>query len=150
MGKPPTKPRPPKSTSSAAAAIMWELREEFRLYRQKSEDQALAQREQITELKIQMGDDRKAVKSQFDSVNSHLTALMTADGRMRTDLEQFIGKYDAPKMLVRIEGVEKEIDALKSRNDKQDGAATMLRIMWLVIGGVIGGVTVGLILAATK
>lgn len=118
------------------------LTQEFALFRQSSESQSQQRSEQIQELKTTITEEHKSVTRQFESVNQHLSALMVADGKLRSDLEQYMLKHDAPRILVRLETVENKVTALERRNDKLDGAALAAKGLWFVMGGLVIGLLV--------
>ncbi len=125
----------PKNTIS-------QLYQEFVLYRQSSELQSKQRSEQLEKLEGVVSENHKSFSRQFDSVNTHLNALTVADGRLRSDLEHYIERHDAPKMLVRLEEAEKRITVLERRNDKMDGAAIAAKVLWFALGGILVGLAV--------
>jgi len=128
--------------SATVEQLVYELKSEFALFRQGSELQSRERTEQLAKLETIVAKNHESHTRQFDSVNTHLNALMVADGKLRSDLEQYMLKHDAPRLLVRIENNEKEIAELKRRNDRLDGAALAIRGLWIAIGGVVGALLV--------
>ena len=136
----PNSRRPSKASS--LELLVYELKEEFALFRQSSEIQSKERTEQLVRLEQYVAKNHDSTVRRFDSVNTHLNALMVADGKLRADLTEYIAKHDAPRMLVRIEESEKRIAALEKRNDRLDGAALAIRGLWILVGGVVGALLV--------
>lgn len=132
-----SRPRPPST-----ASLVGQLKHDLALFCQSSELQSKQRSEQLAKLESTITREHESVKAQFDSVNQNLTALMMADGKLRADLEAFVLKHDAPKILVRLETVENKITALERRNDRLDGAAVAAKGLWFLVGGLIVGLLV--------
>jgi hypothetical protein len=122
--------------------LIAQLSHEFAMFRQSAEIQSQQRSEQINKLESTITTEHRAVSRQFESVNQHLSALMVADGKLRSDLEQFVLRHDAPRLLVRLETVETKVTSLERRNDKLDGAALAAKGLWFLVGGLIVGLLV--------
>lgn len=130
-----SKTQPPRVNT---AALMAQLAQEFALFRQSSELHSETRNKQLEGIEKTLADDHQRVARQFDSVNQNLTALMMADGKLRSDLEQFVLKHDAPKLIVRLEQAETKISALEKRNSEQDGAALTMKFVIGLLGFLAG------------
>jgi hypothetical protein len=130
--------RPPKVSTSQ---LVGQLAQEFALFRQSSSIHSENRNKQLENIEKTLAEDHVRIARQFESVNQNLTALMVADGKLRSDLEQFVLKHEAPKLLVRLEQAEAKILALESRNARQDGAALAVKIVFALLG-FLGGLAV--------
>jgi hypothetical protein len=126
------------SKPASTQALISQLSQEFALFRQSSALHSETRNKQLVSIEATLADDHARIAKQFESVNQNLTALMMADGKLRSDLEQFVLKHDAPKLLVRLEQVEDKVAALIKRNDVQDGAALTIKVVFALIGFLIG------------
>jgi DNA repair exonuclease SbcCD ATPase subunit len=121
-----------------ANAELLRLPRVFEKFRLESQEISKTRQTQLQGIEKTLADDHVKIAKQFESVNDHLTQLMLADGKLRSDLEQFILKHDAPKVLVRIEEMEKKVGEIEKRNSQQDGAALALKVVIGVLGFVAG------------
>lgn len=127
--------RAPKASTSQ---LLNQLTQEFALFRQSSTLHSETRNKQLENIEKTLAEDHVRIAKQFESVNVNLTALMVADGKLRSDLEQFVLKHDAPKLLVRLEQAEAKITALEQRNARQDGAALAIKIVFALVGFLVG------------
>lgn len=127
----------PRSDSQISQALQ-ALPEKFALFQQAQQLHSETRNKQLESIEKTLAADHDKVKGQFDSVNQNLTALMMADGKLRSDLEQFVLKHDAPKLIVRLETVEAKVAVIEKRNATQDGAALTLKFAIGLLGFIAG------------
>jgi hypothetical protein len=115
-----------------------DLAQNFLLFRQSSQLHSEARNKQLQQIEETLASDHARVERQFKSVNDNLTALMMADSKLRSDLEQFVLKHDAPRLLVRLENTESKIETILRRNAAQDGAALTMKFFIGLLGFIAG------------
>lgn len=127
-----------RSPRASTSQLVAQLAQDFALFQQSQEMHSTTRNKQLENIEKTLAEDHTRVAKQFESVNSNLTALMMADGKLRSDLEQFVLKHDAPKLMVRLEQVEAKVLALEKRNATQDGAALTLKFFIGLLGFIAG------------